>query len=863
MQKMEIITASGERTPVPNSVSQIKISQPGATVKISIAKEMIRGAQKDGNNLILLEKEGGSITIEDFFKTEGTLKNKLILDEDGKCYEAKYSAENFTGLAFFPVKQEADDSANHGEMSTAAWLVPLLVATATGIGIAIHNNNSGSSHSDGSSNSKEKQMLREAQKIAESKDSALINAQKTLTEAVKAMQVNPSVSTIKAVEEASAAVKTAMDALNKASETLKSAIAAAKAKGVDTAAAEKIQKQTVDDKSSAENVMENAAKLVKTATSLLDESATATAEQAKLEFKFASDAATAANKQPSQVAIDNAKAKLSTADATLAKLHTQIEQLTQLIAQAKEQGFNVDSVTTRLKDLQTQQSILSQESKALASSVAEAEQSVQDLDVARKAVDAANEAAKLAGGQKTQAAEKLVAALALKEEVLKNNQINRVDEVNKAISEANKSLDAARKAAEAANTAAAKANADIDKINALVDPSLKPAKVAAVDAPDLQAINKGLQVDDNKTFVESVEVFVKSLIDSVSNVWQTITNSKSLEFLNKVVTEITSGIKNFSEVLGDKVVAVVKAFKIVEKALVDFFINKPIDFFKDVISITWQKITEAISETFSTIKSGFDAVISGVGKAIGDALKDMSLLDWVNPSKWVGLIKSVIFNSVSNIFKNVIDVLKTIPEKIVDFFMNAMSKYAGAFADKISGKFDVVKNAVTDVVKTLFDSFIKNPIEKLLSPILEKITDFLSHPIESMQKLVSGITDLVKDAFNIIKNIVDLPCKWIANSSQLIKDIYNSFKGDQVKNGDGSELNKLVEKMLGDQQSDAYKAVNSLLKSTSNSGDINLNKLVPETSTSKVPSATESVSSSNYHSTPAFDDIHSSLPVAA
>jgi hypothetical protein len=40
-----------------------------------------------------------------------------------------------------------------------------------------------------------------------------------------------------------------------------------------------------------------------------------------------------------------------------------------------------------------------------------------------------------------------------------------------------------------------------------------------------------------------------------------------------------------------------------------------------------------------------------------------------------------------------------------------------------------------------------------------------------------------------------LPSKWINDSIQLIKDIINSFKGDQVKDGDGSELNKLLAKL--------------------------------------------------------------------
>lgn len=866
MQKMAIITASGKSTSVPAGGNHVKIIQPGTTVKITVAKEMISGSQKEGNNLVLVEKNGSKITIEDFFKTDGTLKNKLILEDGGKAYEAKYNAENFAGLAFFPVKQAVDENTDSGEMNTAVWLVPLLVAAAAGIGIAIYNNkDDGNSHDNKSSDSKEKQALSDAQKDVVNKDSTFINAQKTLAEAVKAMQANPSTATIKAVEEASAAVKTAMDAMNKANTTLKTAVDAAKAKGIDTTAAEKIQKQAAEDAISAKNAIDKAAELVKTAIALIDESAQAIAGQVKLDYQSASDAATIANKQPAQSAIEVSKAKLTAADAMLGKLYTQIEQLSQLIANAKEQGFNVDNAAARLKDLQEQYASFRKESTALADSVAQAEQSLLDLNAARMTVDAANEALKQAVAQKSQAAEKLASALALKEEVLKNNQLDRVDEVNKAIAAANKSLEAARQATEAANAATTKANADINKLNPAIDPAIKPQNVTPLDMPDVKPIDKGLQVDDNKTFVESVQAFIKSLVDSVNSVWTTIANSKSLAFLSNVISEITAGFKTVSEVLGEKVVSAVKAIKTIEKALVEIFINKPIEFIKDILKVTGQKIAEAIGETVSAIKTGFENLVSNVSKNIADALKGMSLTDWVNPLKWNALVGEVISKTAGNIVKSIADLVMSLPTKIIDFFTDAITKYAGIISDKIKSELSIAKEAITNVLKTLFDGFIKNPIDKLLTPVLDKIKEFISHPVESIQKLLSTITDLAKDAFNIIKDIIKLPGDWLKDSFQLIKDIYNSFKGDSVKNGDGSELHKLMDKILHDQQSDAAKVVSALLKSDASSGDINLSKLLPESLTNKIQSAPESSSSSvtHYHTASAMDDMHSSLPVAA
>lgn len=191
MQKIEIIAADGKSTPISTGVNRMKVAQPGSVVKISVTKDAISGSQKDGNNLILVQKNGSKITIEDFFKTEGSLKNKLILEDGGKSYEAEYNAENFTGLAFFPVKQMNTESTDNGEVSTAVWLVPLLIVAGTGIGIAIHKNNKNdkndknedneSSQPNVSSDNKEKQALDNAQKAAEGKGNELISAQKTLT----------------------------------------------------------------------------------------------------------------------------------------------------------------------------------------------------------------------------------------------------------------------------------------------------------------------------------------------------------------------------------------------------------------------------------------------------------------------------------------------------------------------------------------------------------------------------------------------------------------------------------------------------------------------------------------------------------
>ncbi|WP_407929008.1 phage tail protein [Intestinirhabdus alba] len=865
---MEIINAAGKNMEVAAGQKHIKISQVGTTVKVALSKKMISGAQKDKDNLILLQKDGTKFIVEDFFKTEGGVKNKLILEEGGKAWEANYNAEHFAGLSFVPVKAADERPAPEaeGEVSTAVWLVPLVAVAAAGLGVAVYNHNNSDSHSSKhSGDSKEKQALDQAQNATVAKESELAQAQDALSEAMKAMQDDPTAATIGAVEEATATLKKAQEALNDANARLKSAVDAAKVLGIDTAAAEKTYAQAAADSANADALLVQAGELANTAVILTAEGANAAEAQVAKALESTSTAVDIANKQPAADAIDDAKAKLAASGQSLQALAAQIDLLTQQIAFAQQEGINVTQASARLKALQEQYAKDSALNDALADSIAQAEQSVLDLETAYKAVEDAEAALKVAIEQKAQAEDALTAALALKAEVLKDNRTDRIEEVNKAIEEANLTLIGARQAMEAANAAVAKANADVDNINPAVDAALKPQKVTPIDVDAVQPIDKGVQLAEQATIGEAIGTFVNGIGDSAAKVWDEVINSKPLEFLHSAASGIISGIDSVLNVLGTFVSGGASAIVSVVSAL-GFFITEPFAWAAKEVGVIWNKITEIPGGAVNVLFEAADAIFSGIGKGISDALQGMTLLDYINPTKWVGIVADVVGGVISNVASNVWKVISDIPGKILDYFVDGFTQIGGVWDDAWALKGQVFQDTINDVFKTLYESFIKNPLEKIVAPIMDTIKGLMSNPFESLEKLGSDILDVINSGIDVIKSALALPGKWFTGFVDLIKTVLESFADGKVTNGDGSELQEMLQTLLNKQTSDGSTEVKALLKSHDASGEINLSKLVPETAESKgAPLADHQPASSvtNYHSPSAADEMYSSLPVAA
>jgi hypothetical protein len=144
---IEVYSTSG-RVKLSSSADQVHMPPSGGIAKINIAKSDISGVVRSGNSLIVHKTNGAELKIDDFFVSSGQ-KNKLVIEDDGELYLAKYDDENFSGLEFSSIStlEDAVSSADDA-LPTALWLVPLIAvaAVATGLAVSSHKSNK---HEDG------------------------------------------------------------------------------------------------------------------------------------------------------------------------------------------------------------------------------------------------------------------------------------------------------------------------------------------------------------------------------------------------------------------------------------------------------------------------------------------------------------------------------------------------------------------------------------------------------------------------------------------------------------------------------------------------------------------------------------------
>ncbi|ROP59357.1 hypothetical protein EDF81_2156 [Enterobacter sp. BIGb0383] len=810
MQKMEIISASGN---IKSMVvgGRYNITQPGVTVKMEVPKGGIIGSQKVNNDLLLVMKDGEKVTLENFFVANGGVKNKLVLDDGGSLYVADYNSQSFAGLSFTPVASMNEViAAEEGGISTAAWAIPLVGLAAIGGGIAIYNRNSSDDNHNNSSNDESTQAaakaLTETQAALDASSASLDASLQELEAAVVAMKATQDDASVAAVNTAKAALDEAAQALQTASTAHQTAIDNAKAKGIDTTAAEQAETAAQQSIVTATEASDAAVVLTETALALI---AAATGEAfttVQLSLASTQSDVELAKCQPTEENVGSCTQYQEQADQALAEMQELINQLEQLIQNAQEQGFDAGICGSLLSRLQTE---CDETALAIAEAIAQAQQNKLDLDAANEAVLAANEAMEAAVQQKAEAAGQLSAALALKAEVLENNQLDRIDEVNLSIAKANAALAAAAVAADNANAAVVAAEEAIAKVSPDVEAQLIPETGGSIDVSDLQSIDTGLQSDTHKTFFEALQDFAQSIIDSAKAIFQQILDSKPVEIIQSVISDIMDGIGAVTDVLAGKIGAVVDAVGTAFSA-VGNLIGTGATFFSSLFSLGF----DAVKEVLGSITEGIGAVVSGITQGVSDALSGMTLTDWINPLKWVVLVKDVIVNSVGNVFNNLVDVITALPGKFIDSVTAKIAEVGGALSTKFSEAFTIIKDSVSDVLKTVFDAFIQNPYETLLKPIIDKITDLISNPIESISSLISAIVESVKDGIDIVKSILSLPGELINNVVKLVTDIIDSFGSDSVVNGDGTEIQDLIKSVIEDSIS------------STDSGDINLDAIL-------------------------------------
>lgn len=863
MQKINVVSSAGNIKYVVNS-STYKVTTPASIIKIALTKKEINGVQKVKNDLVLMKSDGEKILLENFFAFTGKDENKLVIEDQGKLYLATYDSNDFAGLDFVSVESLYDVLTTVEGDSASEWMVPLLglaAVAAAGIGIAVHNHKSGGggsrsnsgSVSDDNKGEAGKEALKSAQDVLDARIADLNTAQKLLNDAVQAMKTNPDAASIEVVNVARVSLNHAADFLEAAKDQLQTAIENAVNKSVDTTAAEQVIKQVEDSLSGASEAGISAEQLAQIAQELLD----AYPQSAITSFQETiTDAQSIIDKAGTRPVDENIAACVQSkekAEQSLAELNTFIDNFRQAIEKAQGAGINVSQSSERLSNIQMR---YEQAGNAIAEAVVTTLKNQQDLAMANDAANAAREAVAAAEQAKVLATEKMNAALELKKQVLDENQLDRVDEVNLAISEANKALETARELLETANSLILASSEASGKVSPGVDADLIPGEISSVDVSDLALVDKGVQVDTHKTFMEALQDFTQKFVDSIKDIYQQIADSKAVAIIQSIISDVLSGFSAISEVITGKVGAVVESLKIAFKGVGDFA-SAEFTFFSEVFSTAVATVKDTISGTIGIFKDGIGAIVSGVTQGVTDALKDMSLIDWINPGKWITLVKDSIVNSVGNIFTNLVNAVKDIPGKIIESMMDKIANVSGALEDKLSEQFDIVKDSVSDILKTVFDAFIQAPLEKLIQPIMDKVIDLISHPFESIQGLISAIIESVSDGIEIVKSIVSLPGKLLDSTIALVKDVIDSFNKDTVIDGDGKELQDLAEVTM----------IKSLLTSADNARDISLDKIIPQQESVAFVTSTENIvalQTETFHMPISTEESQlSAIPVAA
>lgn len=861
MQKIELISASGNvKQHIDNNTVKVTISR--ATIKITISPKDISGSQKINNDLILVKSDGDQIFLEGFFALSGKEKNKLVIEDQDELYLANYDEGTFSGLEFIPVDSLNDVIMPTGNNQTAAWLVPVVGLAAVGAGIAVYNySHSGNQHSGSENNNSsdtndntEQNSLNSALETLNVRSTELDNARQALEDSVREMKTHPDDDSVGAVSDARASLESAVNSLKTALVQLQDAVTNAAGKDIDTSAAQQEVASAEDRLSGASDVMQSAAQNLAVVLELLDANPEKVLASVQETVVGALKTINEAVKQPVEENIKACMQSQTQAEQGLAELKTMIDKFSQVIEKAQNQGISVSSSLEYLSTLQTQ---YENTSSAVVKAVETALKNQHDLTLASEAAQAAQTAVAAAEQAKAVGEEKLSAALALKKQVLEASQIDRVEEVNQAIAEANQALETARESADVANALIQTAIDATNQVSPDVDPSLLPGNIAPVDFSDLHSIDKGLQIDTHKTFLEALQDFTQKFVDSVKDIFQQIADSGPATMIKYLIS--SDLFASVGDVIAGKVSAIVESFNIAFKGTLDLA-GAEFKFLSTLFSTGVSAVKETISGSFSAFKDSVGAVLSGITQGISDALKDMGLLDWINPSKWISLVSDIVVKSVGNIFSNLAEVIKDTPGKVIDFVAEKISIITEATGEKVSEQFSIVKDSVFDILKTAFDAFIQQPLEKLIQPVMDKIVDLISHPFESVQGLISAIVESVNNGIDIVKNIISLPGKLLDNTAELIQDVLNAFGKDTVTDGDGNEIQGLAGTALNDMN------VKPLLIDSGSNGDISLDSLVPQTKTAiQVPGENmATLTTEPYHNmTFSPEESHVQLPVAA
>lgn len=816
MYKMEIIPAKGKISSLSTTSHDVKVISPGSTVKITLAKSDIVGVKQIDDSLVILQKNGENITLEEFFKA-GAEKNKLVIDDGGVLYQAQYDVDNFAGMNFTKSPGAEEIVSEGADAPLAGWVVPAILGAigVAGAGALIASKSGGGSQPKSSDSSAESSEINDGQltqaqvDLANSK-SALDQVALQAEAALKALSNSPDSTTQTAATHADAALKAAVTAYQQSYQQLSDAVKTASAKGIDTKNAEAVLKQMSNASENTEALAEKLAGTQQAVKALL---AMQTPELSEL-TSAAQTAASLAKTHPNQTNIDAAQARL---DALKTVLTPANEALQQAIATAESLG--VDTANIKAAGDTIYQSVLNSIDEALS----EARENLETLNAANTAIEQANAAVKFAEQARASAAGKLEAALAAKKQALDNNQHDRVENVNKAIKEANQAVEEARTAADAANELVKNANESIDRIKAEV--ADKPGHLDTVEMNALDTIDKGLSDEQPKSILEAITDFGKNLIAVVTDIADQIKGSTLVKMISDFIGKTMDTVEGVPGMLWDMVSAPFAAMGTVTKSIIKLF--------TDVKADIWDVITTVIDTAKDIVFSPFADVAKGIMTGISDAVSEMGLFDWINPTKWIALAKDVVVNSFNNAVEALWNSVTSIPGKIID----AIGDVIGTVTEGIAQDLQTIKTGFQDVIDIFFEAFIKNPFELLVKPLFEDMSSLLSDPLGAINNIITTIGTIFKEGVDIIKSLFEAPGKAFDTIKELFSDAIKSFSDGKVTEISIDDINAVVkatQDVLSSQEiknteSTETPLVKSLLESFSaKNGDINLDDIVPE-----------------------------------
>ena len=866
MPRMEVISSAGAALETGNSA---RITQPGSIIKVTLPKYEISGVQKFGNDLVLVKGDNEQIIIEGFFVEKGQEKNKLVIEDEralfdgeGQLYLAEYDAENFAGLEFVPIASMdevmGEQAAEEGDTNHAVWLIPLIGAAIVGAAIAISNSsNDDDNGSNNNNNGSEdaKNVLESAKNTYEAKLDDLTVAKQALADAVTAMQTSPTAENIQAVSDATVALEDATSALSDAKTQLDSAVTTAKKEGLDTTEAESVMSNATDDIASAEAAVAQAIAMVESAQAILDHTFSVNSTHGNT--LAAKDAATNAKQNPSQDHIDDAVSQLnalvsgsdaisqfaffaggdvSLTNASLVRLQSSLDMLKQAVETAEGHGINVDEAKALIEALDGKYEQLLAEIQA---EIDAAHANKAAVEAAQDAVANAIAALEAAEAAEILAKEKLEEASALKQSIIANNELDRIDEVNQMIVNANAALEAAKEAVNNANDAVNAANEAISNISHEVSKEFTPELLdLKKELDELEAIDKGVMLQEEKSFWEALQALADTVVNSFRNIFQQVLGSKPAQIIKDIVEDIGNAIEVMWGSFIEAAKGGISIIKIAVKGIADL-IGKGTEFVVDIIKLGVETVKDAVAGSMAIITGGIGGVITGITDAIKDAIGSMNILDWLDPTKIVGVVMDVISSSIRNIVDNIWNAIKEIPGKIMDYLTDKIGAAVGEITEGLSDAFNIIKTALSDMMAEFYNAFIKNPFDNIVKPIIDKIWDIITHPLEYISGVITAIIDTIKDGLAIIKSVIELPGKLIDAFVEFIKEVFTS-EGDLVVEGDGSEIGSILDAIqdmtnafeesgsLTESESAALQELSDVLSASMKSVNINLDEVAPQ-----------------------------------